>query len=82
MAVFFIALFSQVIGSDTSMMEKLLYAATAMLIDMGWYLIVAWSFSNPRWLGHLQSNVVWLERIFGVILIALATRLLLDSLVA
>lgn len=74
-AVFFIALFSQVIGSDTSMMEKLLYAATAMLIDMGWYLVVAWSFSNPRWLGRLQSNVVWLERIFGIILITLAVRL-------
>ena len=76
-AVFFIALFSQVIGSDTSWLEKLAYAATAMFIDMGWYIIVAWSFSNPRWLGYLQRNVVWLERVFGVILIALAVRLLI-----
>ena len=81
-AVFFIALFSQVIGSETSLLEKLAYAATDMIIDAGWYMIVAWTFSNPRWLGRLQANVVWLERIFGVILIALATRLLLDSLVA
>lgn len=81
-AVFFIALFSQVIGSDTSLLEKLAYAFTAMFIDMGWYMIVAWSFSNPRWLGRLQANVVWLERIFGVILIALAVRLLLGSLAA
>jgi threonine/homoserine/homoserine lactone efflux protein len=75
-AIFFIALFSQVIGSDTTWMGKLIYAATAMFIDMAWYMIVAWSFSNPRWLGHLQGNVVWIERIFGVILIALAVRLL------
>jgi len=80
-AVFFIALFSQVIGSETSWLEKLAYAATAMFIDMAWYMIVAWLFSNPRWLGRLQKNVVWLERVFGVILIALAARLLAGGLV-
>lgn len=80
-AVFFIALFSQVIGSETTWLEKLAYAATAMFIDMGWYMIVAWSFSNPRWLARLQQNFVWIERAFGVVLIALAIRLLAVSLV-
>lgn len=80
-AVFFIALFSQVIGSETSWLEKLAYAATALFIDMAWYMIVAWTFSNQRWLGHLQKNVVWLERLFGVVLIALALRLLAGGLV-
>jgi threonine/homoserine/homoserine lactone efflux protein len=81
-AVFFIALFSQVIGSETTWLEKFAYAATALFIDMGWYMLVAWSFSNPRWLGRLQRNVVWLERAFGVILIALAIRLLAGGLVS
>jgi threonine/homoserine/homoserine lactone efflux protein len=80
-AVFFIALFSQVIGSETNVLERLAYAATAMFIDMGWYIVVAWSFSNPRWLGYLQRNIVWLERTFGVVLIALALRLLAGSLI-
>jgi len=80
-AVFFIALFSQVIGSETTWLEKLAYAATALFIDMAWYMIVAWSFSNPRWLGYLQQNVVWLERVFGVILIALALRLMAGGLI-
>lgn len=80
-AVFFIALFSQVIGSETTWLEKLAYAATAMIIDMGWYMIVAWLFSNPRWLGRLQQNVVWLDRAFGLVLIALAIRLLAVSLI-
>lgn len=79
-AVFFIALFSQVIGTETSWPEKLIYAITAMLIDMGWYMIVAWFFSNPRWLGRLQRNGVWLDRIFGVVLIALAIRLVVGAL--
>jgi threonine/homoserine/homoserine lactone efflux protein len=80
-AVFFIALFSQVIGSETSWPEKLGYALTALFIDMGWYMIVAWLFSNSVWLERLQKNVVWLERIFGVILIALAVRLFAGGLV-
>lgn len=80
-AVFFIALFSQVIGSETSWLEKLAYAATAMFIDMGWYMIVAWSFSNPRWLGYLQRKIVWIERTFGVILITLAIRLVTDDII-
>lgn len=75
-AVFLIAVFSQVIGDHTTGMERLVYVATAMFIDMAWYMIVAWLFSNPLWLGSLQKNSVWLERIFGVILIALAARLL------
>ena len=80
-AVFFIAMFSQVIGSETTWLEKLAFAATALFIDMAWYMIVAWSFSNPRWLGHLQRNVVWLDRAFGVVLIVLAMSLLTGGLV-
>lgn len=76
-AVFFLALFSQVVGSDTSFMAKLGYAATAMVIDGAWYVLVACLFSNPRWFDHLRRNAVWFERLFGVILVALAGRLLL-----
>ena len=79
-AVFFIALFSQIIGSETSWLEKLIYASTAMLIDIAWYLIVAWSISNPRWLGSLQKNSLWIERVFAVVLFALAMRLIAGGL--
>jgi threonine/homoserine/homoserine lactone efflux protein len=80
-AVFFIALFSQVIGSDTPALARIAYAATAWIIDTAWYLLVAWLFSSPRWLAALQRNAVWFERLFGVILLALAGRLLLETLV-
>lgn len=76
-AVFFIALFSQIIGSDTNWTEKLIYAATALVIDVIWYMIVAWSVSIPSWLSRLQKNSVWIERSFAVILIALAMRLIM-----
>lgn len=74
-AVFFLALFSQVVGSDSSFAAKLGYAATAMVIDGAWYMLVAGLFSNPLWFGRLRKNAVWLERLFGVILVALAGRL-------
>jgi threonine/homoserine/homoserine lactone efflux protein len=79
-AVFFLALFSQVVGSDTSFAAKLGYAATAMVIDGAWYVIVAWLFSNPRWLERLKKHTVWFERLFGVILVALAGRLVVGVL--
>lgn len=79
-AVFFIALFSQVIGPDTALPARLGYAATAMVIDAGWYLAVAWGVSNPAWLPWLQARSVWLDRAFGVVLLALAGRLVWQTL--
>ena len=79
-AVFFIALFSQVVGSETSFAARAGYASTAMVLDAGWYLLVAWLFSNPVWLAHLQRKAVWLDRLFGVVLVGLAGKLALELL--
>jgi len=79
-AVFFIALFAQVIGPDTPWAARLLYAGTAWFIDTAWYLLVAWLFSVPRWLGRLQRHAVWFERLFGLVLLALAGRLVWATL--
>ncbi len=77
-AVFFIALFSQVVGTDTTTFGKIIYASTAMIIDGLWYVIVAWLFSNPHWLARLQAKAVWLDRLFGVVLVGLASKLVID----
>jgi threonine/homoserine/homoserine lactone efflux protein len=79
-AVFFIAIFSQVIGTDTTVTAKIIYASTAMIIDGGWYVIVAWVFSNERWLEQLQRKAVWLDRCFGLILLGLAAQLVVEML--
>ncbi|OZG73553.1 lysine transporter LysE [Hahella sp. CCB-MM4] len=77
-AVFFIALFSQVVGTHTTLLGKVVYASTAMVIDGLWYVIVAWLFSNPSWLKALQEKAVWLDRVFGVVLIGLASKLAIE----
>lgn len=79
-AVFFIALFSQVIGPDTAWLPRLGYAATAMLVDAGWYLLVAFIFSHPAWLPRLQARVILFERLFGVVLLLLAASLVWETL--
>ncbi len=79
-AVFFIALFSQVIGPATPWFERGIYAGTAWFIDTAWYLLVAIMVTQPRWLGALQKHGVWFDRAFGVILILLAARLVIETL--
>jgi threonine/homoserine/homoserine lactone efflux protein len=79
-AVFYIALFSQVIGDETSPWARLGYAATALLIDLAWYLAVAWLCSSPRWLDRLRKRLLLLERLFGLVLLALAVRVVLGTL--
>lgn len=78
-AIFFIALFSQIVGPETPLLAKLGYAFTAMVVDMSWYMTVAWLFSRPNWLRWLQRYSHWLERVFGVILIALAAKIVISA---
>jgi len=79
-AVFFIALFSQVIGPATPWLERGLYAGTAWILDTAWYLLVAVMVTQPKWLGALQKHAVWIDRAFGLILLALAAKLVAESL--
>jgi threonine/homoserine/homoserine lactone efflux protein len=79
-AVFFIARFSQVIGPDTPWLARGLYAGTAWFLDTAWYLLVALMVTQPRWLNTLQKHGVWFDRAFGVILLLLAARLVIETL--
>lgn len=76
-AIFFLALFSQLVDINTPLSIKLLYATTAIVIDMSWYMSVAWFFSQPVWLKRLERYSFWIERIFSLMLIAFAFKLLL-----
>lgn len=83
-AVFLLAVFSQFLRPDMGRADHLLMASTATLIDALWYSLVAVLLTRPGWLVALQRRAVWVERITGVVLIALAAagagKLLLDGL--
>lgn len=73
--VFFIALFSQFVDPQSSMVEKLLYGTTAGVIDLGWYCLVAAAFGHRYVNAFLQRWMHRIEQILGLLLIALGARL-------
>ncbi|MFD2191023.1 LysE family translocator [Pistricoccus aurantiacus] len=75
--LFFIALLSQFVSPGMNLVAKALIVATAMLIDGGWYVLVAMALSHSRVLPWLQRRAHWINRATGVILLALALRVLL-----
>jgi len=79
-AFFFIALFSQFIHPESSLLTRMIYGFTALVIDAGWYLLVVWLISLPVWLTKLQQQTLWIERVFGGILLVLAGFLIVDLL--
>ncbi|MEX0420365.1 LysE family translocator [Spiribacter pallidus] len=71
-AVFFLALFSQFVTPGAPWPVVLGLAATAMIVDAGWYALVATVLSRSgaaRWLRRHQR---WLDRLTGVVLVGLA----------
>ncbi|MDR5876062.1 LysE family transporter [Halomonas sp. CUBES01] len=72
--IFFIALLSQFVTPDMSLLGKVLIVVTAMVIDGGWYVLVAVALSHSRVLPWLQQRAHWINRITGVLLLALALR--------
>lgn len=76
-ALFFIALFSQfvVVGDDLS--NKAIIVLTPFFVDGLWYTFIALILSNRRLLDKLRSRAVLIDRLSGVVLIALAIRVLM-----
>ncbi|MCP4984376.1 MAG: LysE family transporter, partial [Gammaproteobacteria bacterium] len=73
-ALFFIALFSQFINPESSVTDKVIVTLTAGCIDAVWYISVALMLSHGRWLNSLKKNALIFDRIYGVLLIGIAVR--------
>lgn len=74
--LFFTALFSQFIHVDHTLGDRLIYSATAVVIDGGWYSLVALLLSQARILQKLQRYQHWIHRICGVLFVIIALRIL------
>lgn len=74
LALFFAALFSQFVSDQAQWGEKMIMALTAAVIDASWYTLVALSLSHSPVLVFLRRRAGLLEKGFGILLIALAIR--------
>lgn len=73
--VFFIALLSQFVTPGMSDMARTIIVLTAMVIDGGWYALVAIGLSHSRVLPWLQAHAHWINRATGVMLLVVAARI-------
>lgn len=75
LAVFFLALFSQFLDPDAGLVEKAIMVATMGVIDGGWYCAVAALLGRPGLLEKLRASRRGIDRLFGIVLLALAVRI-------
>ncbi len=79
LAVFMLALFSQFLQPGFGVQEKGVMVATVGITDACWYSLVVTLVSRKTFLEKLQRSTRIIDRIFGVILIALALTVLLRA---
>ncbi|WP_136247911.1 LysE family translocator [Halomonas borealis] len=78
--LFFVALLSQFVTPDMSLAARAIIVLTAMIIDGAWYVLVAVGLSHSRVLPWLQARSHWINRATGMLLLALALRVVAGPL--
>lgn len=76
-ALFFIALFSQFVAVGNEPGSKAIVVATPLIVDGLWYTFITFLLSSPRVLDKLRARAVLIDRLSGLVLIALAVRVVL-----
>lgn len=78
-AVFIVSLFMQVVQPGTGLVTQLGYGAFIALAHVGWFALVALCFSAGAVRDRLLSARLWIDRLFGGLLIGFGALLALAS---
>ncbi|TDR14228.1 LysE family translocator [Marinomonas communis] len=78
-SLFFAALFSPFVASVHSIDGKILMVMTPFIIDGLWYTLITLMLSNQRLLNGLRKKAVLIDRLSGLILVALAGKIILSA---
>ncbi len=70
--IFFAALFSQFVDSNSQLWEKTLLALIAGTVDMLWYMLMAVVISHPTSVIAYQRHSLWLDKLFALVLLTIA----------
>ncbi|CAM3144517.1 LysE family transporter [Vibrio ordalii] len=76
-ALFFIALFSQFVAIGNELSSKAIIVLTPFLVDGIWYTFITLILSIPLLLDKLRARAALIDRLSGVVLIALAIRVVM-----
>ncbi|WP_257263612.1 LysE family translocator [Endozoicomonas sp. ONNA2] len=75
-AVFFLALFSQFVTPDSTVLTQILMASTATLCDGVWYCLIASVAGHEKVLPALRKRATLINRVCGILLIMVALPIL------
>lgn len=71
LAVFMLALFSQFLGPDSTLIHKGVMVATVGITDATWYCLVVALVSHPAVLAGLRAREALIDRVLGALLLVL-----------
>ncbi len=74
-ALFYLVLFTQAVRPDTPAWAHGVYAVTVIGVTFGWHVLLALFASHTSVRDRFQAGMHWVERVTGVVLIALGVRL-------
>jgi threonine efflux protein len=77
--IYFLALFTVVLSPDLPAPTLIVYGAWIMLLQWLWFSLVALVFAHPRVRARLMAARHWIDRTFGVAMIALGLRVLVTA---
>ena len=78
--LFFTALFSQIVTLDIALGDKVALALIAGGVDALWFMLIAVALSHSRLLIRFQKSSWLLDKVFSLILFAIASRFILEIL--
>ncbi len=76
--LFFLSLYTAVVSLQTPVSVQLLYGVWMMVITAAWFSLVSWILVKPTIRQRFLAAGVWVDRLLGVLLLAIAVRLLLS----
>lgn len=76
-ALFFIALFSQFVTVDHNWSHQLIIVGTPAIVDGLWYSLITLVLSHARVIERIRAQAVLIDRLSGIVLIALAAAVLI-----
>lgn len=74
LALFFLAVYTQFIDASSGFGQKMGMAGVSAAVDALWYVLVVILVSHPPVMAQLQHHAVNLQRLFGVLLVLVAVR--------
>lgn len=78
--LFFLALFTQVIAPETPLSWQLIYGTSIAVMVMGWFSTVSVLLTQSKIRAKLSAMSVWIDRVTGVMFIALGLKIATEKL--